>query len=158
MRTMHYRNACRIGVTPPFCMEQALSQDLPGPDHKVAAAVEALGGIENVVLQEGFDHPDSLTQDGITAYALALLRLRECASAAGLERLTNACDALAVTVSRLIEDRHCASPEKCEALTRFIVHAWAMIQMAVGSSKRHAMPLAAPLRTGQSPLGYGAGA
>jgi len=58
------------------------------------------------------------------------MHLRECASAARLERLTDACDALAVTVSRLIEDQSCATRDKCEALTRFVAHAQAMLLMA----------------------------
>jgi len=46
-----------------------------------------------------------------------------------------------VTVSRLIEDRGCACREKCEALTRFVVHAQAMIQMSIDSATRHALPI-----------------
>lgn len=74
------------------------------------------------------------------AYALALMRLRECAGAAGFERLTNACDALAVTVAGLIEDRHCARRDTCETLTRFVSHAQAMIEMSAGVAQRRAMP------------------
>jgi len=96
----------------------------------IASTVNALSDMRNIVSRHCFTDPDTLTQDRITAYALALMRLRECASAAGLERLMNACDALAVTVSRLIEDRNCACREKCAALTRFVMHAEAMIKMA----------------------------
>lgn len=110
-------------------------------ENRVAAAADALNDMGNLVSRQCLTHPDTLTQDRITAYALALMRLRECASAAGLERLTKACDALAVTVSRLIEDKSCACSQKCEALTRFVVHAPAMIQMAVDSTKRRAPPV-----------------
>lgn len=144
MRTMHYLNAKHsIDAVTPFYMERAPSQHRAVSVDGLVAAMGALDGMENVLSNKCFDHPDRLTQDGITAYALALLQLRECASAAGFVRLTDACDALAVTVSRLIEDRNCASPEKCEALTRFIAHAWAMIQMYVDSTTRRPMPLAA---------------
>ena len=141
MRTMQYRNAkSRIGITPLDCMEWASDQALPAFEDGVEAAMEALIGIENVVLHECFDCPEALTQDGIMSYALALLRLRECASEAGFERLMNACDALAVTVSRLMEDKNCASPEKCKALTRFVAHARAMIEMHDTGIRRQSMP------------------
>jgi len=100
-----------------------------------------LNAIGNIVSSQCFTQPDTLTQDRITAYALAPMWLRERASAAAFERLMNACDALAVTVSRLIEDRSCACREKCEALTRFVAHAQAMIEMAIDSATRHAMPI-----------------
>ena len=100
------------------------------PQDLVAAAVEALNDMGNIVSSQCFTDPEMLTQEKITAYALALMHLRERASAAGFERLMNACDALAVTVSRLIEDRSCACREKCEAMTRFVVHAEAMIRMS----------------------------
>jgi hypothetical protein len=108
----------------------------------VAAAVEALNDMGNVVSSQCFAHPDALTRDGITTYALALMRLRECAQAAGLERLMKACDALAITVSRLFEDQTEACRERCEALTRFVAHAEAMIRMATERAARHALPLA----------------
>ena len=129
MRNMqHLSSKHRIGVATAVCME---SESSPGaPEDLVAAAVDALNDMGNIVSHECFTNPDALTQDRITAYALALMRLRERASVAGFERLVNACDALAVTVSRLIEDRSCACREKCEALTRFVVHAKAMIQMS----------------------------
>jgi DNA-binding Xre family transcriptional regulator len=127
VRTMQYQNArYRIGLTPVY-VKRAPEQ---APADWVAAAMDALDGIGSVVSSQCFANPDTLTPYGITAYALALMRLRECASAARFERLTDACDALAVTVSRLIEDRSCASREKCEALTRFVAHAQAMIQMS----------------------------
>ena len=145
MRTMHYLKATfPIDAVTAFNMERMSSYGMATPEAGLAAAVGALDGLENLISNKRFDHPDTLTQDDITAYALALLRLRECANAAGFVRLTNACDALAVTVSRLIEDRNCASPEKCEALTRFIAHAWAMIQMYNGGTTRRPMPISAP--------------
>jgi len=152
MRTMQYQNArYRLGVATPVCMKSAPRLGLVATEDWVAAAMDALDGIENIVSNKCFDHPDTLTQDGITAYALALLRLRECAPrAADFERLRKACDALAVTVSRLIENKNCACPEKCAALTRFVAHARAMIQMHSGSTTRHTMPTPVPLPTGQS--------
>jgi len=132
VHTMQYQNARdRISLTPIYA-KRAPEQAPAAPADWVAAAMDALDGIGSVVSSQCFANPDTLTPYGITAYALALMRLRECASAARFERLTDACDALAVTVSRLIEDRSCASREKCEALTRFVAHAQAMIQMAAG--------------------------
>ena len=140
MRNMQYLSSKhRIGVATAVCMEREPS---PGaPENLVTAAVDALNDMGHIVSHQCFAHPDSLTQDRITAYALALMRLRECASAAGFERLMNACDALAVTVSRLIEDRSCACREKCVALTRFVVHAEAMIKMATDSTTHYAPPI-----------------
>lgn len=93
----------------------------------VASAMDALAKIEDIVADGCFNHPDELTQDKILTYALALLRVRECAGMAGMERLMNACDALAVTVSRLIDDRTSACHAKCAALTQFVTHAREMI-------------------------------
>ena len=140
MRNLQYLSAKhRSGVASAACKERGPS---PGaPEQLVAAAVDALNDMGNLVSHDCFAHPDTMTEDRITAYALALLRLRECASAAGFERLMNACDALAVTVSRLIEDRRSACREKCKTLTRFVVHAEAMIRMATGGAKRHALPI-----------------
>jgi len=140
MRNMQYLSSKhRIGVAAAVCMERA--PGLRAPEELVAAAMDTLNDMGNIVSHLCFTNPDTLTQDRITAYALALMRLRECASAAGFERLMNACDALAVTVSRLIEDRSCACRGKCEALTRFVVHAEAMIQMSTDSAKHYALPI-----------------
>ena len=140
MRTMQYQGSNhRIGVATAITMGR--EPGLGAPDERVAAAVEALNDMGNLVATECFAHPDTLTEDRITAYALALMRLRECAGAAGFERLMNACDALAVTVSRLIEDRSCACHGKCETLTRFVAHAQAMIEMSTGSATRHGLPV-----------------
>ncbi|MGE5320169.1 MAG: hypothetical protein ACM3KD_08310 [Hyphomicrobiaceae bacterium] len=128
----------RRGIATAVCMEQ--EPRLGAPEDLVAAAVEALNDIGNIVSHQCFTNPQTMTQDRITAYALALMRLRERASAAGLGRLMNACDALAVTVSHLIEDRGRACREKCATLTRFVVHAEAMIQMATDSA-RTALPI-----------------
>lgn len=136
MRNMqHLSSKHRIGIAPAACMGRA--PEVAAPEDSAAAAMAALNDIGDIVPNQRFTHPDMWTQDRITAYALALMRLRECASVAGYERLMNACDALAVTVSRLIEDRSCACREKCEMLARFVVHARAMIQMSTGSAKRH---------------------
>jgi hypothetical protein len=108
------------------------------PENWAAAAVnDALTALTRTVSGPCFAHPAALTQDAITDYALTLIRLRECACAAGFERLTNACDAIAVTVSRLIDDRRCACLEKCAALTRFVVHAQAMIPATASSTRPH---------------------
>lgn len=129
----------RIGAAPAVCMARK-----PGlaPEDLVAASIDALNAMKKIVSDQCMT-PDALTQERITVYALALIRLRECASAAGFERLMNACDALAVTVSGLIDDRSCACHAKCEALTRFVVHAAAMIQMSTDSAKRHVLPVRA---------------
>jgi hypothetical protein len=129
MRNMQYLTSRhRIAAAPALGMGRKSG---PGaPEDLVAAAVDALNDMGNIVSSQCFTDPEALTQEKITAYALALMRLRERASAAGFERLMNACDALAVTVSRLIEDRSCACREKCEALVRFVVHAEAMIRMS----------------------------
>jgi hypothetical protein len=117
---------------------------VPGvPENWAAAAVhDALAALTRTVAGPCFAHPDALTQDAITDYALTLIRLRECASAAGFERLMNACDAIAVTVSRLIDDRRCASPDKCAALRRFVVHAQAMIPGTASSIRPHVQSIA----------------
>ena len=142
MRNMQYLDAgYRVGVATPVCTERAPCQGLSASEDWVAAAMGALDVIRTIASNHCFSHSNALTQDDILAYALALMRLRECASAAGFERLTNACDALAVTVARLIEDRNCASREKCETLTRFVAHAQAMIQMSIGCTKHHTMSI-----------------
>jgi len=114
--------------------------DLGAPGDWLAAAVNALNEMGCLVSHQCATSPAPLTQERVTAYALALIRVRECASAAGLERLMKACDALAVTVSRLIEDQSCVCHEKCEALRLFVVHAHAMIQMSIDGAKSHAQP------------------
>jgi hypothetical protein len=103
----------------------------------VAGVHDALAALARTVADSGFAHPAALTQDAITDYALTLIRLRECACAAGFELLTNACDAIAVTVSRLIDDPRSASLEKCTALKRFVVHAQAMIPAPASSTRPH---------------------
>lgn len=119
----------------------ARSDRKPLPDGSENWAVggvhDALAALTRIVAGPCFAHPAALTQDAITDYALTLIRLRECACAAGFERLTDACDAIAVTVSRLIDDRHCACPDKCAALTRFVVHAQAMIPAQASNMQPH---------------------
>lgn len=97
------------------------------PATDATAVHAALGQLARIVAGPGFARPESLTWDDITDYALALIRLREAACAAGCERLTQACDALAVTVSRLIDDRHCACQDKLLSLKHFVSHARAML-------------------------------
>lgn len=111
----------------------------PEPDASenpsVAEAYDALAALGRIVSGPCFSHPDALTQDAIIDYALTLIRLRECTCAAGFERLANACDAIAVTVSRLIDDRRSACLENCAALKRFVVHAQAMIPATATSAR-----------------------
>lgn len=97
----------------------------PAPD--AAAVYQALDRLARTVASPAFARPGSLTWDDITDYALALIRLRECACAAGFARLTQACDAIAVTVSRLIDDKRCDGHDKLQSLKRFVSHARAMI-------------------------------
>ncbi|MCA1978057.1 MAG: hypothetical protein LDL19_02360 [Thiobacillus sp.] len=80
----------------------------------------------------GFSRSDDLAHDDVLAYALALMRLRDSAHAAGLARLVRACDALAVTVAQLIEHGAAARCEHCDTLTRFAAHARAMVRMPAG--------------------------
>jgi len=110
-------------------------------DRAVAGVYDALAALSRIVSGPCFSHPDALTQDAITDYALTLIRLRECACAAGFERLSNACDAIAVTVSRLIDDRHDACLENCAALTRFVVHAQAMIPATANSARPYSLSI-----------------
>lgn len=106
---------------------RAAADTLPLPDADAAAVHQALDRLARAVASPGFAHPAALTWDGITDYALALIRLRECACAAGFERLAQACDALALTVSRLIDERRCGCHDQLQALKRFVTHARAMI-------------------------------
>jgi hypothetical protein len=92
---------------------------------------EALAGLEAVLAGS---RADALTQDGVMAYALALVQLRECAAAADCRRLAAACDALSVTVSRLIENRESRPHEACASLTRFVTHARAMVELEAGDA------------------------
>lgn len=141
MGTMQYRvSERRIGAARASQMKDESAHD--AIEVWVAGARRALDEMKNIVSDHCFKTPDTLTHEAITIYALALIRLRECASAAGFERLMNACDALAVTVSRLIDDRSCACRDKCEALTRFVVHAEAMIQLSIDSARRRVLPIA----------------
>jgi hypothetical protein len=105
----------------------ALALNVPAA---VTAAVQALEDLGDLLSAGCFSNPAELTHDNITRYALALMRVRECAIDAGMTRLTDACDALAVTVSQLIDDETCANERKCEALTRFVVHAQVMIEQS----------------------------
>ncbi|OYX33317.1 MAG: hypothetical protein B7Z03_00335 [Hydrogenophilales bacterium 32-62-9] len=112
------------------------------PEDRMAAVMDALEEIGELIKHQCYSRPGALTEDSITAYALALMQLRECACAAGLGRLTKACDALAVTVARLIEDKNCTCIRQCEALTRFVVHARAMLQMNAETIRPHSVPRA----------------
>ena len=140
MRAKHIlKSKHRIGGATAACL--GWEPDLGAPEEMIAAAVDALTDMGKIVSHQCFANPESLTERRITANALALMRLRECAGALGFERLMNACDALAVTVSGLIEDRSAACHRKCEALTRFVVHAEAMIKMASNDAEHCAPPI-----------------
>lgn len=139
MRNMQNLNARhRVSVPVSAFLERRPAFDQVSRDNWVQTAQKALGEIKRVVSSSGFSHPASLTQDDIMRYALALLSLRECASGAGFERLTNACDALAVTVSRLLEDRASATQSKCDALRLFVAHANTMINGSNGRVRCYA--------------------
>lgn len=125
----------RVSVSVSAFLERSPAFDQVSRDNWVRTAQKALGEIKRVVSSSGFLHPTSLTQDDIMRYALALLSLRECASEAGLERLANACDALAVTVSQLLEDRNSATQSKCDALRLFVAHAETMINDSNGRGR-----------------------
>ncbi len=110
---------------------QVLQSHPPSPPARARPIGRVWRALERIsdMLSKGIAaHPERLRHD-ITAYALALLQLRESSAMAGMERLTNACDALAITVSRLIDDGSRATQAQCEALTRFAAHARAMIAM-----------------------------
>ncbi|NDP48082.1 MAG: hypothetical protein GZ085_06735 [Sulfuriferula multivorans] len=143
MRNAHYLNMGQHAyIAMPFYNDSKRQQSLPlrPPRNAVASTLDALKKIEVIVSDGCLNHPETLTQDDILAYALALLQLRECAGIAQMERLMNACDALAVTVSTLIDDRANASPKKCEALSRFVVHARDMILMSENESAECVIP------------------
>ena len=98
-----------------------------GIEPEACLTVEAaLASLVEIASRPAFSPPAAPGQEDVLAYALALMRLRESAHAAGRARLTLACDALSVTVARLL-DRcgrdHC---EQCAALKRFVAHAQAM--------------------------------
>ena len=145
MRATQNRNARNpFGVVESFRLDKLPQRGHAVPVHGISAVLDALSRLENVVAKHCVKSPDALTADGITSYALALLNLRESAGAARFDRLIKACDALAVTVSRLIEDKSCASPENCEALVRFTAHARAMIQLYASDAALRAVPTPFP--------------
>ena len=139
MRNMQNLNARhRIGASVSAFVEHRPAFDQVSRDNWVQTALQALGEIRRVVSRPRFAHPASLTQEDIMQYALALLSLRECASEAGFERLANACDAMAVTVSRLLEDQSSATQSKCDALRLFAAHAQMMIDGSNGRVRCYA--------------------
>ncbi|MEW6416254.1 MAG: hypothetical protein AB1482_13490 [Pseudomonadota bacterium] len=95
----------------------------------LAAVQRALERMASVAARPEFAHPESVTWDSIVDYALALIRVRDSAAAAGYERLTQACDALALTVSRLLDEHRCTSPDALLSLKRFVAHARAMLPL-----------------------------
>jgi DNA-binding Xre family transcriptional regulator len=142
---MQNRNARpTFGVVTPFRQNQPTQQGHTDAVPVMSAVLDALGGLENVVAKYCVKSPDALTADGITSYALALLNLRESAGAARFDRLIKACDALAVTVSRLIEDKSCANLDSCEALARFTKHAREMIQLHADNATLRAVQTLSP--------------
>jgi DNA-binding Xre family transcriptional regulator len=142
---MQNRNArLTFGVVTTFRQNQPTQQGQTDAVPGMSTVLDALGGLENVVARYCVKSPDALTADGITSYALALLNLRESAGAARFDRLIKACDALAVTVSRLIEDKSCANPDSCEALARFTKHAREMIQLHADNATLRAVQTLSP--------------
>lgn len=147
MRATHNRRSKpAFGAVASFRLNPPPQGDYTAPGQGISAVLDALDRLENVVTMHCVKSPDAMTPDGITSYALALLNLRECAGAAGFDRLIKACDALAVTVSRLIEDKSSARPDTCEALARFTTHARAMMQLHAGDVALRAVPASFPPR------------
>lgn len=95
-----------------------------------AATEASLDALATLVSAPCLHHTEPLNHEHVMAYALGLMRLRESAAADGLQRLTMACDAIAVTVSRLIDDPSPPCDTQCETLTRFVRHARAMLHLA----------------------------
>lgn len=122
MQALYARYRYQVGAVAPVRAE------LP-PDNARAAVRAALTELETIASRPAFGQRGALTQDDVFAYAMALMHLREAASAAGCARLTKACDALAVTVARLIENCTAARCDQCTALRQFVAHARAMIEM-----------------------------
>lgn len=90
----------------------------------------ALASLAEIAGRPAFSPPASPGQEDVLAYALALMHLRESSHAAGRARLTLACDALSVTVARLLDRcgrEHC---EQCAVLKRFVAHAQAMLHLS----------------------------
>lgn len=143
MRNVHSLNMGQHAYTAmPFYIDTKRQLNMPPypPRNSIATTLDALKKIEVIVSSGCLNQPDALTEDDILAYALALLQLRECAGIAQMERLMNACDALAVTVSTLIDDRANANQAKCEALARFVVHARDMVLMVENEPAECAIP------------------
>ena len=67
-------------------------------------------------------------------YAMALMRLRDNAEAAGLGRLIAACDALSPVLAKLMEAQDPANRADCEALTGFALDALDMLAPAETSA------------------------
>ncbi len=130
MQALYARYRYQVGAITPVVMGQIQESAL-------ATVRSALKSMETVLSQACFSRPDAPTQEGITAYALALMQLRESASAVGFMRLSNACDALAVTVARLIENRAPARPDQCETLRQFVTHARAMLELEMAGQRAH---------------------
>lgn len=79
-----------------------------------------------------FTRTDCVSQDrckeALKRYALSLIRLRECAQAAHLNRLTRACDAMAITLSNILDQPvNRIGWRDCHALSLFVTHARTML-------------------------------
>lgn len=108
----------------------ALVRLVGGVQPEACLTVEAaLASLAAIAERPSFDLAGAPGEGDVLAYALALMRLRESAHAAGRTRLMLACDALSVTVARLLERCNQAHCEQCAALRRFIVHAQAMLHL-----------------------------
>lgn len=131
---MHDIRQSQIPKHRPIPYALAVAQPRPARADRLFAATEAsLDALNTIVSGPCQHHTESLNHEHVMAYALGLMRLRECAAAASLQRLTRACDAIAVTVSRLIDDPSPPCDTQCETLTRFVRHARAMLQLARSS-------------------------
>lgn len=107
-----------------------LVRQVGGVQPEAGLTVEAaLASLAEIAERPSFDLAGAPGEGDVLAYALALMRLRDSAHAADCMRLMRACDALSVTVARLLE--HCNQPhcEQCAALRRFVVHAQAMLHL-----------------------------
>lgn len=128
-QALYARHRTPVGASAPVCAP-------PPPADAHAAVLAALAALEAVAARPAFTRPDGLTNDDVLDFALTLLRLRDSAHAASQLRLTQACDALSVTVARLIENCTPVRCDQCGALTRFVAHARAMLLMPPDAAAR----------------------
>ena len=92
----------------------------------------ALNLLSQYAARLDFTRTDHVSQqrckDALKRYALSLIRLRECAQAAQLKRLTRACDAMAITLSHILDQPvNRIGWRDCHALSLFVTHARTML-------------------------------